>query len=120
LKAAASPQAGAQDAIDAASKQLADLRRRLGIGQTGGPGGGGFGGGQNPNVRARIGQLKTQIMNSTSLPTAMQLRSATEEREELGKVVQETNDVIAAIPQLYEKLGAGAMKPAALALITIK
>ncbi|MDH4066520.1 MAG: hypothetical protein OEW19_19120, partial [Acidobacteriota bacterium] len=119
LKTASSAPAGAKDAVDATSKQMADLRRRLGVGQTGGPGGGGGFGGQNPNVRARIGQLKGQIMNSTSLPTAMQVRAATEAREDLTKVVQEINDLIAALPQLYDTLGAPGLKPAALTAIRI-
>jgi hypothetical protein len=89
----------------------------LGIGQAGG-GGGGFGG-QNQNVRARIGQLKGQILGSTSLPTAMQVRSASEAREDLAKVVQAVNDLIAAVPQLYEKLGASGLKPAALKAVVM-
>ena len=115
LKTAGSVPGGGKQAVEDASKRLADLRRQLGIGA--GQGGGGFGGGQNPNVRARIGQLKGQIMGSTSLPTAMQVRSATEAREDLTKVVQEVNELITAVPQLYDKLGASGLKPAALAPI---
>ncbi len=59
-------------------------------------------------------------MNSTSLPTAMQTRTATEAREDLIKVVQEVNDLIAAVPQLYDKLGASGLKPAALTPIAFK
>ena len=53
-------------------------------------------------------------MGSTSLPTAMQVRSATEAREDLVKVVQEVNELIAAVPQIYDKLGASGLRPAAL------
>ena len=116
LKTAGAAPAGGKQAIEDAGKRLADLRRQLGVGQTGGGGGGGFGG-QNPNVRARIGQLKGQIMASTTLPTAMQTRSATEAREDLTKVVQEVNDLIAAVPQIYDKLGASGLKPATLTAI---
>jgi photosystem II stability/assembly factor-like uncharacterized protein len=111
LKTAGSAPGGGKQAIEEAGKRLAGLRPQLGVGQTGG---GGFGGGQNPNVRARIGQLKAQMMGSTSAPTAMQLRSATEAREDLAKVVQEVNDLTTAVPQIYEKLGAAGLKPAAL------
>jgi photosystem II stability/assembly factor-like uncharacterized protein len=111
LKTAGSAPGGGKQAIEEAGKRLAALRPQLGVGQTGG---GGFGGGQNPNVRARIGQLKAQMMGSTSAPTAMQLRSATEAREDLAKVVQEVNDLTTAVPQIYEKLGAAGLKPAAL------
>jgi hypothetical protein len=68
-------------------------------------------------VRARIGQLKGQIMGSTSAPTAMQQRTASEAREDLTKVVQEVNDLITAVPQLYDKLGASGLKPAALTAV---
>ena len=102
---------GSKQAVEEAGKRLAALRPQLGVGQTGG-GGGGFGGGPNPNVRARIGQLKAQIMGSTSPPTAMQIRSATEAREDLTKVAQEVNDLIGAVPQLRktrrERIEAGA------------
>jgi hypothetical protein len=98
-----------------ATKRLAELRRSFGIGQTGqgGGGGGGFGG-QQQNVRARLGQLKGQVMGSTSLPTGMQVRSAGELREDLTKLVQETNDLMAALPALYDKLGAPGLKPTTL------
>jgi hypothetical protein len=115
LKAAGNAPGGGKQAIEEAGKRLAEARRQLGVGQTQG-GGGGFGG-PNPNVRARIGQLKGQIMGSTSVPTAMQIRAATEAREDLAKVVQEVNDLIAAVPQLYDKLGASGLKPAALAAV---
>ena len=100
------------------AKRVATLRTQLGVGQAGG-GGGGYGGGQNPNVRARIGQLKAQIMGSTSQPTAMQVRSAAEAREDLAKVVQEVNDLMGAVPQLYEKLGAPGLKPTPLKPVTM-
>ena len=116
LKTAGSAPSGGKQAVEEAGKRLAALRPQLGVGQTGG-GGGGFGGGPNPNVRARIGQLKAQIMGSTSAPTAMQIRSATEAREDLTKAVQEVNDLIAAVPQIYDKLGAAGLKPAALTAI---
>jgi len=116
LKTAGSVPASGKQALKETNKRLADLRRQLGVGQGGGFGGGGFGG-QSPNVRARIGQLKGQIMGSTSLPTAMQLRSATEAREDLTKVVQDVNDLITAVPQLYDKLGASGLKPTALTAV---
>ena len=118
LKTAASAPPTAKGAIEDAAKRIAELRRRLGLGQTGGGGGGGGGGQQN--VRQQVAQLKGQVMNSTSLPTAMQIRTAAEAREDLTKVVQETNDMIAAVPQLYEKLGASGLKPTPLATIALK
>ena len=46
-------------------------------------------------------------------------RSATEAREDLTKVAQVVNDLIGAVPQLCEKLGANGLKPAALKAVTI-
>jgi hypothetical protein len=114
VKSAGGAQA-ATSAVGDATKRLAELRRSFGIGQTGqgGGGGGGFGG-QQQNVRARLGQLKGQVMGSTSLPTGMQVRSAGELREDLTKLVQETNDLMAALPALYDKLGAPGLKPTTL------
>ena len=118
LKMAANTPAEAKTAVEAAGKQLADLRRRLGVtapGQPAPPGGGGGGfGGQPQNVRGQIGQTKGQIMNSHSLPSEQQLRILTDGRGDLVKVVQETNALIASVPGLFDKIGAGGLKPAAL------
>lgn len=115
LKSAADAPASAKGAVEEVGRRLAGLRTRLGLTNQGGPGGGGGFGGQQQNVRGRIGQLKGQVMNSTSRPTAMQVRAATEAREDLAAVVKDTNDLIAAVPALYDTLGAGGLKPAALA-----
>ena len=120
LKLAAGPSAEAKSAIEGAGKQLADLRRRLGVPAPGQPpaaggGGGGFGGGQqNPNVRGQIGQTKGQIMNSHSTPSEQQMRVLTEGRGDLAKVIQETNALITSMPGLFDKIGASGLKPAAL------
>ena len=53
-------------------------------------------------------------MNSTSLPTAQQTRWLTESREDLAKVIQDTNALITELPSLYDKVGLGALKPAQL------
>jgi photosystem II stability/assembly factor-like uncharacterized protein len=120
LKLAANTPADAKSAVEAAGKQLADLRRRLGVaapgqqaGGGGGGGGGGFGG-QQQNVRGQIGQTKGQIMNSHSLPSEQQMRVLTDGRGDLAKVIQETNALIAEIPGLFDKIGASGLKPAAL------
>jgi hypothetical protein len=122
LKTAANVPADVRTALEAAGKQLTDLRRRLGVtapgqpqGQGGGGGGGGFGGGaNNPNVRAQLGQTKGQIMNSHSLPSEQQMTALANGREDLGKVISDTNALIATMPTLFDKIGAGALKPAAL------
>ena len=112
LKTAANPPAAAKTAIAEANTKLTDLRRRLGLNQQAG-GGGGFGG-QQGNVRGTLGQTKGQIMGSTSLPTAQQIRSSVELREDLAKVIADTNELMAAIPAIYDALGASGAKPTAL------
>jgi hypothetical protein len=115
MKSASNAPAAAKTAIGDANTKLADLRRRLGLNQQqgGGGGGGGFGG-QQGNVRGQLGQVKGQIMGSTSMPTAQQVRQAGELREDLDKVIADTNALIAAVPAIYDALGATGVKPAAL------
>ncbi len=116
VKTAASVPAAGKNALADVNTKLADLRRRLGVGQ-GGPGGGGGGGGfggQQANVRGQLGQTKGQIMNSTSMPTAQQIRVAGELREDMAKLVNDTNDLITAVPAIYDALGATGAKPTAL------
>ena len=119
LKIAANTPADAKSAVENAGKQLADLRRRLGVSAPGEPaavpggGGGGFGG-QPQNVRAQIGQTKGQIMNSHSLPSEQQMRVLTDGRGDLAKLIQETNALITTLPGLFDKIGASGLKPVAL------
>ncbi|MGE3490179.1 MAG: glycosyl hydrolase [Vicinamibacterales bacterium] len=116
VKTAANVPAAGQNALADVNTKLADLRRRLGVGQ-GGPGGGGGGGGfggQQANVRGQLGQTKGQIMNSTSMPTAQQMRIAGELREDMAKLVSDTNDLMAAVSAMYDALGASGAKPAVL------
>jgi hypothetical protein len=124
LKLAASTPPAVKTAIDDAGKQLADLRRRLGVpapgaapaggfGGGGGGGGGGFGG-QPQNVRASIGGVKGQLLSAHSVPSEQQIRGLREGREDLTKVVADTNALIAKMPTLYDQIGAGGLKPAPL------
>jgi photosystem II stability/assembly factor-like uncharacterized protein len=114
VKTAANVPAAAKTALADVNTKLADLRRRLGLGQGQGPGGGGGFGGQQANVRGQLGQNKGQIMGSTSMPTAQQVRIAGELREDMVKLVADTNDLIAAVPAVYDALGAPGAKPTAL------
>jgi hypothetical protein len=114
LKIAANAPPSAKTAVGDANTKLADLRRRLGLNQGGGGGGGGGFGGQQANVRGQLGQTKGQIMGSTSLPTAQQIRAAGEMRDDLTKAIADTNELIAAVPAIYDALGASGAKPTAL------
>ncbi|HYB97444.1 MAG TPA: hypothetical protein VEC39_20900 [Vicinamibacterales bacterium] len=113
LKSAANPPAAAKNAVTDANTKLSDLRRRLGLNPQQGGGGGGFGG-QQGNVRGQLGQVKGQVMNSTSMPTAQQLRQTGELREDMTKLVADTNELITAVPAIYDALGASGAKPTAL------
>lgn len=96
--------AGLKAPLEDAGKRIADLRRRLGVNESGQLAGGG--GGQQQNVRGQIGQLKNHVMNSTSLPTAQQIRRSSELREDLAKVIEEANTVITtSMPALYKQFG---------------
>jgi photosystem II stability/assembly factor-like uncharacterized protein len=122
VKNASSAPADASTAMAEMSKRLADLRTRLGVpapGQQAGGRGGGGGGGQNQNVRGTISQTKGQVMNSTSLPTEQQMRITDQSREDLMKLVQDANAVIAEFPGLYDKLGMSGLKPPALKTISL-
>jgi hypothetical protein len=90
-------------------KQVNELRTRLGVAQ----GGGGFGGGPQ-NVRGRVGQLKGQIMNSTSLPTETQVRVHGELRTASSKVIDEVNAAVAKFPGLYRELATSGLYPVPL------
>jgi predicted metalloprotease len=83
-------------------------------GEEGGGGGGGGFGGQQQNVRGQLGQVKGQVMGSTSMPTAQQIRSGGELREDMMKVIADVNELITAVPAIYDALGASGVKPAAL------
>jgi hypothetical protein len=114
IKTAANVPPAAKTSLADINTKLTDLRRRLGVGQGQGGGGGGGFGGQQANVRGQVGQVKGQIMGSTSMPTAQQTRAAAEARDDMMKIVNDTNDLIAAVPALYDALGAPGAKPAAL------
>jgi hypothetical protein len=96
-------------AFDAIAKKLADLRVRFGVPTPGGGGGRGGGGRGNANrdVRARITAVKTQMMASTSAPTANQAAEAKAVADELAKAVADLNAVIGTdVPSLVKTLGA--------------
>ena len=116
-RSAESP-AAVKAALDDVDRRLAGLRRRLGVGGPGpGGGGGGFGGfgGGQANVRGRLGQLKNQIMASTSLPTETQMRQAREAREDLAKAIEEANELITSgMPALYRTVTQNQLQPTPL------
>ena len=96
--------AGLKTSMDALSSELERLRRRLGLAG----GGGGGGGGAAENVRGRIGQLKSAIMGSTSVPTTTQTAQVREVRTALPKVIEDAEAAGKKMPGLVRDLiGAG-------------
>ncbi len=95
-----------RSAFDAVAKKLADLRIRFGVPTPGGGRGGGRGN-ANRDVRARITSTKTQVMASTSAPTAYQTEEARAVGDDLAKAVADLNTVIVTdVPALVKTLGA--------------
>ncbi|HTK28867.1 MAG TPA: hypothetical protein VL309_04920 [Vicinamibacterales bacterium] len=106
--------------LDTTRKTLADLRARLGVPSPdgGGRGGSGGGGGANRNVRGRITNVKTQIMASTSAPTAFQTDEARLVRGDLAKAIDDVNKVISTdMPALMKTLASGGALPVVLPAI---
>jgi photosystem II stability/assembly factor-like uncharacterized protein len=97
--------------LDGIVKEFENVRRRLGLGQQGG-GGGGFGN-QADNLRGRIGQLKGQVMASTATPTTTQLMQIRDVRSQLPGLIDASNAVVAKVPGLVKNLiSAGVIFPA--------
>jgi photosystem II stability/assembly factor-like uncharacterized protein len=111
LKAYPTSSAALKTAIDEASKQVKELRAKA-IGEGGG-GGGGEGGGGNQPLRGRITSLKSDVVGSQSVPTAVQMRRLEEYSKELNDVVAAVNNWLATrLPGLYKQLADSNIHPA--------
>jgi hypothetical protein len=99
-------------AVETAAQQLRDLRTKA-IGGGGG-GGGGEGGGGNQPLRGRITNLKSEVVYSQSVPTAVQSRQVGEIAAELNGVVNQVNTWInTTLPNLYKQLADNNVHPSA-------
>jgi len=114
VKRSGSAPAAVRTAVTDARTRLNTLRRHLGLAQDGQGGGGGGAGGQQA-VRNTISQVKGQIILSTSAPTEMQIRAVRDAREDLAKVIDDTNSIISTVmPGLYRTLADNNLQPAPL------
>jgi photosystem II stability/assembly factor-like uncharacterized protein len=95
--------------VDSVGAALDSLRRRV----VGGGFGGGGGGGGGAAIRGRITQLKGGVMNSTSLPTEVQMRQLGEVRAALPRAVEAVNALVARFTPLLEELSRQGVYPAA-------
>ena len=108
LKGQSSVPGSLKSSLEDLKKAVEALKPRAGLG--GGPG---FG--FNPaNVRGRVGQLKSSIMGSTSLPTETQTRMIGETRNASTKLIDDVNAAVAKFPGLYKELANSGMYPVPL------
>ena len=103
----------APEAVTTAATEIAEplteLRQQLGVPQ---PGAAPSARRRGTNLRRQIGQLKRQVMASTSVPTEVQVRQTRESREQLVEVVSEVNAVITStMPALYRLLNEHDLQP---------
>jgi len=98
-------------AVENALQQIKDLRAKA-IGGGGGGEGGGEGGGGNQTVRGRITGLKSEVIYSQSVPTAVQSRRAGELVTDVNGVVSQVNVWInTTLPNLYKQLADSNIHP---------
>ncbi len=109
--------AALRSSVDAVDRDLRSLRQQFGVTMPGEPapsgrGGGGGGGGVQP-VPGALGQVKSQLLASTSKPTEIQVRLAREARADLVTAVESLNRIISTgLPAVYKELGQPALAPA--------
>ena len=119
LKQAGNPPPALRTSADDLEKRAGDLAKQLGA-RLGGQSDQAVGAGFQPDRGARpllreISGLKGEIMDSTSLPTGVQLRQAHEAREDLAKLVSQLNDLMTnALPALYKALVENKVTPTPL------
>ncbi len=103
-----------RSAVDAVSRDLSALARQFAVALPDQPvPSGRFGGGGGPQpIPSQLGQVKGQLLASTSRPTDVQLRLAREARADLVAAVESINRMISnGIPAVYQALGQPQMAP---------
>jgi photosystem II stability/assembly factor-like uncharacterized protein len=100
LKTLTDPPATLSSSVSALSDRMTRLSAQLGVGRQPGAGGGGA-----PAIGNRITTLKNQIIGWTSAPTSAQKAQALDVRSELGKLLDELNDITGrGVPSLFKAL----------------
>ena len=103
---AGKPTDAMKKAVDDYDKELAKVRPKFGVGMAPADFSAGPPAAFMQNVRNRVGGLKGQVMASSSLPTATQMRVSGELTVAVGKAIDELNAVVAKAPALYQQVGA--------------
>jgi hypothetical protein len=115
LKAYTNAPSTVKTSFDNASKQVTELRTKLagaggGFGRGGGEGGGGFGGQQA--LRNRIDSLKSDVIGSQSVPTAIQANRLDTYIKELNDTIGQLNSTInSTLPSLFKQLNDNNIHP---------
>ena len=111
---AQNPPPALRTSVDALDRDLRTLRQRFAVTAPGEPvpsGRGGGAGGIAP-VPGQFGQVKNQLLASTSRPTDVQMRIAREARQDLVAAVESINRVISStLPAVYQALGQPQLAP---------
>ena len=113
LKAYPNASTGIKTSVDATSKEIQDLRRKLaGAGGRGGGGEPGEGGGGQQALKNRIDSLKSDVVGSQSLPTAIQANRLDSFLKELNDAVNQVNAAINnTMPALFKQLNDSNIHP---------
>jgi hypothetical protein len=119
VKQAQNPPPAVRTSIDALSRELAGLRRQFAVSVPGeaapsGRGGGGGRGGIAP-IPSQLNGVKGQLLQSTSRPTEVALRTAREARQDLMTAIDAANRVITTtLPAVYQALGQPQLAPSVM------
>ena len=120
LKAYPNAPAAVKASVDNATRQVTSLRARIAGagGPRGGGGGGGGGGGEGEGpagrqaLRNSINSLKSDIIGSQSIPTAIQSSRLESYLKDLNDAVNQLNSVISTtLPALYKQLNDNNIRP---------
>ena len=111
---AQNPPPALRASVDALDRDLRTLRQQFAVtlpGEAAPSGRGGGPGGIAP-VPGQFGQVKNQLLASTSRPTDVQMRLAREARQDLVAAVESINRIISsALPAVYQSLGQPQLAP---------
>jgi hypothetical protein len=118
---AQTPPPAVRTSVDALNRELAGLRRQFSVSVPGeaapsgrGGGGGGGRGGVAP-VPNQLGGVKGQLLQSTSRPTEIALRTAREARQDLVTAIDAINRIITTtLPAVYQALGQPQLAPSVM------
>lgn len=111
---AQNPPPAIRTSLDALDRDLRALRQQFAVALPGEatPSGRGGGAGGIAPVPGQFGQVKNQLLASTSRPTDGQMRVAREARQDLVAAVESINRIISStLPALYQALGQPQLAP---------